>query len=285
MKMLPEATPSLGEEIEECNFHSNLLIDDEPLQVLPKLAVAIGLDEAIVVQQLHYWLNPKRKSGKIINGRRWIYNTYAEWRETNFPFWSEIHIKRTFLILEKCGIIVSCQPEGAFSRRKYYRINEGFLLKAKRGELGKRKSERIKQIRSTDQVDTIIVSKNAVPITETTLRDHGRESKEAKETPPHPSEDDHNSFPSTWKPKQGTKEQKLLMLPTPNSYPSEIAFDRHLYDNGLDAILTYRPDLYADLCHNKWHLWNERSKKWLPIVNWKKFVTGLNDKITNAYQE
>lgn len=284
---MPKAGSSLTEEVEECNFHSNLLIDDEPLQVLPKLAVAIGLDEAIVVQQLHYWLNPKRKSGKIIDGRRWVYNTYAEWRTTNFPFWSEIHIKRIFLILEKCGIIVSCQPEGRFSRRKYYRLNEGFMLKAKRGELGSGNTERIKQIRSTDQLDTFVVSKSAVPSTETTNRDNNRETKEAKETPPHSSEGAVVSFPATWKPNQGTKEQKLALIPTrlPSQYPSEAEFDRHLYADGLDAILTYRPDMYDDLCHNKWHYWKERSKKWYPIVSWKKFVSGLNEKIATAYQK
>lgn len=35
---------------------SKLLIDEEPLQVLPGLAAVIGLNEALVVQQLHYWL-------------------------------------------------------------------------------------------------------------------------------------------------------------------------------------------------------------------------------------
>ena len=35
---------------------SNLLIDDYPILVLPKLANEIGLNEAIVLQQMHYWL-------------------------------------------------------------------------------------------------------------------------------------------------------------------------------------------------------------------------------------
>ena len=36
---------------------SNLLTQEPPLQVLPSLAVAIGLNEAIVLQQVHYLLN------------------------------------------------------------------------------------------------------------------------------------------------------------------------------------------------------------------------------------
>ena len=34
----------------------SLLISEPPLQVLPSLAVKIGLNEAIVLQQIHYWL-------------------------------------------------------------------------------------------------------------------------------------------------------------------------------------------------------------------------------------
>ena len=36
---------------------SNLLIHEEPLLVLPGLASRIGLNEAIFLQQIHYWLN------------------------------------------------------------------------------------------------------------------------------------------------------------------------------------------------------------------------------------
>ncbi len=48
--------------------HSSLLIEESPLQVLPSLAKAIGLNEAIFAQQLHYWL--RGKSGKEHDGKR-----------------------------------------------------------------------------------------------------------------------------------------------------------------------------------------------------------------------
>jgi len=35
---------------------SSLLINESPLQVLPSLAVLVGLNEAIVLQQTHYWI-------------------------------------------------------------------------------------------------------------------------------------------------------------------------------------------------------------------------------------
>ena len=66
---------------------SKLLIDDYPLQVLPKLAVAIGLNEAIFLQQVHYWLQKNTKH--VRNGKIWCYNAYKDWKRDNFPFWSE----------------------------------------------------------------------------------------------------------------------------------------------------------------------------------------------------
>lgn len=107
---------------------SSLLINEPPLQVLPSLAKAIGLNEAIVTQQLHYWLeNPK--AGITRFGHRWIYNTYDEWLE-NFPFWSIPTIQRTFANLEKKGVIISAQLEKRNrDMRKFYRINYDQLEK------------------------------------------------------------------------------------------------------------------------------------------------------------
>jgi hypothetical protein len=69
---------------------SKLLIDEEPLQVLPSLAARIGLNEAIFLQQLHYWL---KKSKHEHDERKWIYNTFGEW-QAQFPFWTERTLQR-----------------------------------------------------------------------------------------------------------------------------------------------------------------------------------------------
>ena len=44
-----------------------------PLLIPPALAKEIGLHEAVILQQIHYWLE---KSNHLINGCLWIYNTY-----------------------------------------------------------------------------------------------------------------------------------------------------------------------------------------------------------------
>src|SRR5690554_4175288 len=82
---------------------SRLLINEEPLQVLPGLAEKIGLNEAIVLQQLHYWLS---RSTQVKEGEKWVYNTYDEWC-AQFPFWSKATVRRVFTSLEKQGLIIT----------------------------------------------------------------------------------------------------------------------------------------------------------------------------------
>lgn len=98
---------------------SKLLIEEPPLQVLPSLAISIGLNEAIIVQQVHYWIVGKQ--GKIHEGRRWIYNSYPKWQE-QFPFWSRATIQRTFASAEQQGVLISRQA-GGFDRQKWYTID------------------------------------------------------------------------------------------------------------------------------------------------------------------
>jgi hypothetical protein len=79
--------------------YSKLLMDESPLQVLPGLAVLIGLDEAIFMQQLHFKLYHVLKSngrevGKIHEGRPYYYNSIPNWHRYEFPFWSEATLKR-----------------------------------------------------------------------------------------------------------------------------------------------------------------------------------------------
>lgn len=105
---------------------SNLLIDDYPILVLPKLAEEIGLNEAIVLQQIHYWLNTSKHQH---DGKRWIYNSYPKWIE-QFPFWSESTIKRTITSLEKQNLLfVGNYNKAGFDRTKWYSVNYSTLDK------------------------------------------------------------------------------------------------------------------------------------------------------------
>lgn len=99
---------------------NNLLIDDYPILVLPKLATEIGLNEAIVLQQMHYWL---KKSNHNYDGRHWIYNSFPEWQK-HFPFWSVMTIKRAVYSLEKQNLLyVGNYNKAKFDKTKWYSIN------------------------------------------------------------------------------------------------------------------------------------------------------------------
>lgn len=67
---------------------SKLLVNESPLQVLPSLAVRIGLNEAITLQQIHFRTREKRGG--------WCYDSYETWQKEHFPFWSVMTIRRVF---------------------------------------------------------------------------------------------------------------------------------------------------------------------------------------------
>jgi hypothetical protein len=105
---------------------SALLINEEPLQVLPTLAVLVGLNESILLQQIHYWLR-KPKCGVEQAGRKWIFNSYKEWRE-QMPFWSTRTIERIAAGLEERGVLIT-DALGGRDRRKWYTIDYDVLEK------------------------------------------------------------------------------------------------------------------------------------------------------------
>ena len=99
-----------------------LLTNDQSIPLSPKLAAAVGVNEALVLQQVHFLLGLKA-GGKVIKGTRWIWNTVQEWRRRYFPFLSVRTLERVITGLERKHLLLSCQPDGHLSRKKYYRVN------------------------------------------------------------------------------------------------------------------------------------------------------------------
>ncbi len=110
---------------------SRLLLDERPLVVIPELAVAIGLNKAIVIQQIHYWVRINQRADKNFReGYYWTFNTYEAWRE-QFPFWSISTLKRIFLELEDEDLIVTSNYNRlAIDRTKWYRVNYEVLAQS-----------------------------------------------------------------------------------------------------------------------------------------------------------
>ena len=118
-----------------------LLLDEVPLVVLPSLATAIGLEAAVVLQQLHFLIriklerhkeHPKESERDIHAGRIWVWNSYQKWQENYFSFLSVRSLQRIFLNLEKKRLIFAANyNEHNLNKTKWYSINyDHSLIKA-----------------------------------------------------------------------------------------------------------------------------------------------------------
>lgn len=223
------------------------------------LAVKIGVNEAIVLQQLHYLLrNPEH--GKRIEEHRWIFNTADQWVSRWFPFFSLNTLKRTFANLAKRHLVITCQPDGRLSRRKYYRINYDAL-----GRISI--PERPKMGQSND-------SKWVDPITKTTVQG----LKKTKET----SQGDALVI-SDFGAIKRTKEEKRRFLRGPRfTVPSFTKVEQYAEEKDWKFLLagSRLQTAYDTLIENKWHHWN--GHRWQVVKYWGDFFAALESKMENA---
>lgn len=108
------------------NFKELFIDKSKTLIVNTDLALFLGdLNEAIVLNQLNYWLEINKKADKnFIDDRYWVYNSYSDWKANDFPYWSEKTIQRTFTRLESKGIVISANYNKlAIDKTKWYTIN------------------------------------------------------------------------------------------------------------------------------------------------------------------
>ena len=105
------------------------LFDEFPILVDRVLAQKIGLNEAIVIQQLHYWImQNKRQNKNFYDGRYWTFNSFENWHKDTFYFWSEKTVKRIFKKLEIENMIyVGNYNKKGYDRTKWYSINYEIL--------------------------------------------------------------------------------------------------------------------------------------------------------------
>lgn len=104
------------------NYSSPYLYEEAPLTVRPTLAKRLGLNRAVFLQQLNYWLT---KSPHWHEGKPWIYNTYEEWTE-QMPWWTPEAIRKIVKQLEDRDIIESTDRfnKRRGDRTKWYTINQ-----------------------------------------------------------------------------------------------------------------------------------------------------------------
>ncbi len=137
---------------------STKLIEESPLLVLPTLAVAIGFNEAVFLQQLKFILQYKAVEK---DDYRWHFKTYKEWEEV-FPFWSNAKIRRIIGNLENMGVLISTDKYNRMKadNTKWYRIDENQLSKMMDDHLLKMSNQDLlkmsKGIAQNEQTNTVL---------------------------------------------------------------------------------------------------------------------------------
>lgn len=245
------------ESMSSDSFPLSDLISGKCILVQQSLAVKLGLNEAVVVQQLHFL--SQIPGGREIDGKHWIFNTYEQWQKDHFPWWSIPTIKRIFQWLERNFIVESCQPDGHMSRKKYYRLNTGMHVKLLKGSLETPMiSDGIKMIPSKGSNRSDGTGQND-PILN---RDYSESTKQI----------------SLKKTAVSTAACSVSLISAVPKTPSFKEFDAFIEAN-TDMIVNHRSSrqLYDYL---REHLW--RDKKGQRIHDWKAYVKALDDKMLDA---
>jgi hypothetical protein len=99
---------------------NKLLTDEYPLIVLPSLALEFGLTEAMLLQQIHYWIG---KADTIYGGKVWTYQTFNDWH-AQLPFISIATIRAALGRLQKIGVVLMKKlAKWKSNRTNYYTID------------------------------------------------------------------------------------------------------------------------------------------------------------------
>lgn len=83
-----------------------------------EVARELGVNAAVVIQQLHYWTS--KGYGRTIGGRVYIYNTYEQWQE-QFGFMSLMTVRRVFKKLEELEIVFTHRK--GYNRTSHWHLN------------------------------------------------------------------------------------------------------------------------------------------------------------------
>ena len=84
-------------------------------------AVQYGLDEAVMLHNILYWLHLNKANGKnIYDDKVWTFNSASAFAEL-FPFWNQRKISRILLSLEYQGAVESgCYNKAGYDKTKWY---------------------------------------------------------------------------------------------------------------------------------------------------------------------
>jgi hypothetical protein len=107
------------------------LMDETPINFYAGLAEVIGVNEAIVLQQIWFYINVNRENESdrhYHEGKWWVYNSYEQWAKKFFRGLTPRGVQNVILHLEKLKILESTQGvSDKYDRRKWYTVNRDVL--------------------------------------------------------------------------------------------------------------------------------------------------------------
>lgn len=94
-----------------------------------EIAAALGdINAAVIVQQLNYWMN-KDSVGTIINGTKYVYNTFVEWVNQQFPWLSVWQFRKAMSLLRSLGIVKVVRHKAKqWNQTNYYSLDSDRLV-------------------------------------------------------------------------------------------------------------------------------------------------------------
>lgn len=103
-----------------------LLFNEHPIIASRELAVMIGLNKSIVLQQIMYWINHNKEKGiNFKDGRYWTYKSITSWQTHYFPFFSISTLKRIFKSLVDSNLLLAERfNKDKRDQTNWYSINE-----------------------------------------------------------------------------------------------------------------------------------------------------------------
>jgi len=103
---------------------SKVLFNRKPITIDIDFATAVGLNEAIVLQQIHYWIVKNKEEGRNLKeGRFWTYNSIEEWHK-KIPFLKKDAVRKSLEKLRKLEILlVGNYNKSRVDRTLWYTIN------------------------------------------------------------------------------------------------------------------------------------------------------------------
>ena len=95
-----------------------------------EIAAALGdINAAVIVQQLNYWMN-KDGAGTVINGIKYVYNTFVEWVNQQFPWLSVWQFRKAMSLLRRLGIVrVIRHKAKQWNQTNFYTLDSDRLVK------------------------------------------------------------------------------------------------------------------------------------------------------------